>query len=92
MPLHISFFDKVLVKLPFISQLLGTPLQIQLLLYRDYDSAVRILLDRLNDPENAVRIVKQTKSTEGAKMVAKFFQKLNDFSSAIQFLVISRFG
>ena len=29
-------------------------------------------------------------STEGAKMVAKFFQKLNDFSSAIQFLVLSR--
>ncbi|XP_023331956.1 WD repeat-containing protein 19 [Eurytemora carolleeae] len=57
---------------------------------RDYDSAVRLLLDKLNDPENAVRIVKQTKSTEGAKMVAKFFQKLNDFSSAIQFLVLSR--
>ena len=56
---------------------------------RDYDSAVRLYLDRLNDPENAVRIVKQTRSTEGAKMVARFFIKLGDFSSAIQFLVIS---
>ena len=28
-------------------------------------------------------------STEGAKMVARFFIKLSDFSSAIQFLVIS---
>ena len=57
---------------------------------RDWDSAVRLYLDRLNDPENAVRIVRQTRSNEGAKMVARFFLKLNDFSSAIQFLVISR--
>ena len=57
---------------------------------RDYDSAVRLYLDRLNDPENAVRIVKQTRSNEGAKMVARFFLKLSDFSSAIQFLVISK--
>ena len=28
---------------------------------RDYDSAVRLYLDKLNDPENAVRIVKQTR-------------------------------
>ena len=71
---------------------------------RDYDSAVgaivflsrhisfqvRLYLDKLNDPENAVRIVKQTRSNEGAKMVARFFLKLGDFSSAIQFLVISK--
>ena len=50
---------------------------------------MRLYLDKLNDPENAVRIVKQTRSTEGAKMVARFFIKLGDFSSAIQFLVIS---
>ena len=56
---------------------------------RDFDSAVRLFLDKLNDPENAVRIVKQTRSTEGAKMVARFFIRLGDFSSAIQFLVIS---
>ena len=47
---------------------------------RDFDSAVRLLLDKLNDPENAVRIVKQTRSTEGAKMVARFFIRLGDFS------------
>jgi WD repeat-containing protein 19 len=28
---------------------------------RDYDNAVRLHLDKLNDPENAVRIVKLTK-------------------------------
>ena len=32
----------------------------------------------------------ETKSVDGAKMVAKFFQKIGDFASAIQFLVMSR--
>ena len=56
---------------------------------KDFDSVIRINLEHLQNPEEAVRIVKETKSTEGAKMVAKFFQKLGDFASAIQFLVLS---
>ena len=31
----------------------------------------RINLDHLQDPEEAVRIVKETRSVEGAKMVAR---------------------
>jgi len=38
---------------------------------RDFDSAVRIHLDNLNNPEAAVRIVKENRSTEGAKLVAR---------------------
>lgn len=57
---------------------------------KDYDSVIRINLDHLQNPEEAVRIVKETQSVEGAKMVAKFFQKLGDFGSAIQFLVLSK--
>nr|CAD7586642.1 unnamed protein product [Timema genevievae] len=57
---------------------------------RDFDSVIRVNLDHLNNPEEAVQIVKDTKSTEGAKMVARFFQRLNDYSSAIKFLVLSR--
>ena len=38
---------------------------------RDYDNAVRVYLDHLNDPESAVTIVKSTHSTEGAKLVAR---------------------
>ncbi len=57
---------------------------------RDFDNAVRVHLDHLNDPESAVRIVKETRSTEGAKLVAKFFLRLGDFNSAIQFLVMSK--
>ncbi|XP_072170705.1 WD repeat-containing protein 19-like [Diadema setosum] len=57
---------------------------------KDWDNVIRIQLDFLRNPEEAVRIVKETGSVEGAKMVAKFFQKLNDFASAIQFLVMSQ--
>ena len=32
----------------------------------------RINLDHLQNPEEAVRIVKETQSVEGAKMVAKY--------------------
>ncbi len=57
---------------------------------RDYDNAVRVHLDHLNNPEAAVRIVKETKSVEGAKLVARFFLRLGDFNSAIQFLILSK--
>ncbi|XP_062864836.1 WD repeat-containing protein 19 [Trichomycterus rosablanca] len=56
---------------------------------RDWDNLIRILLDHLNNPEEAVRIVRETQSIDGAKMVARFFLRLNDYGSAIQFLVIS---
>ncbi|MCJ8749256.1 hypothetical protein PDJAM_G00174210 [Pangasius djambal] len=56
---------------------------------RDWDSVIRILLEHLNNPEEAVRIVRETQSIDGAKMVARFFLRLNDYGSAIQFLVMS---
>lgn len=56
---------------------------------RDYLSVIRLNLDHLRNPDEAVRIVKETGSVDGAKMVAKFFQKLGDIDSAIQFLVMS---
>ena len=40
-------------------------------LARDYANVIRITLDRLNDAQEAVRIVQETRSIEGAKMVAK---------------------
>ncbi|XP_064484193.1 WD repeat-containing protein 19-like [Ornithodoros turicata] len=57
---------------------------------RDFENVIRIQLGHLNNPEEAVQLVKETKSVEGAKMVARFFQKLNDMVSAIQFLVLSK--
>ncbi|XP_063074275.1 WD repeat-containing protein 19 isoform X2 [Engraulis encrasicolus] len=57
---------------------------------RDWDNVIRILLEHLNNPEEAVRIVRETQSIDGAKMVARFFLNLNDYGSAIQFLVLSQ--
>uniref|UniRef100_A0A0N5CG41 TPR_REGION domain-containing protein n=1 Tax=Strongyloides papillosus TaxID=174720 RepID=A0A0N5CG41_STREA len=56
----------------------------------DYDNAVRVYLDHLNDPESAVKLVKESRSIEGAKLVSKFFCSINDKKSAIQFLVFSQ--
>lgn len=56
---------------------------------RDWDNVIRILLEHLNNPEEAVRIVRETQSIDGAKMVARFFLNLSDYGSAIQFLVLS---
>ncbi|KAK6976293.1 WD repeat-containing protein 19 [Biomphalaria glabrata] len=58
-------------------------------LAKEWDNVIRINLDHLQNPEEAVKIVRETQSVEGAKMVAKFFLKLNDYGSAIQFLVMS---
>ncbi|XP_019617748.1 PREDICTED: WD repeat-containing protein 19-like [Branchiostoma belcheri] len=57
---------------------------------KDFDNVIRIQLDHLHNPEEAVKIIRETNSQEGAKMVARFFQRLNDFGSAIQFLVMSK--
>lgn len=38
---------------------------------RDMDSVVRLNLEHLNNPEEAVQVVQETKSIEGAKMVAR---------------------
>ncbi|XP_029905954.1 WD repeat-containing protein 19 [Myripristis murdjan] len=57
---------------------------------KDWDNVIRVLLDHLNNPEDAVRIVRETQSVDGAKMVARFFLRLNDYGSAIQFLVLSQ--
>ncbi|XP_036993911.2 WD repeat-containing protein 19 [Artibeus jamaicensis] len=57
---------------------------------KQWNSAIRICLDHLNNPEKAVSIVRETQSLDGAKMVARFFLQLGDYGSAIQFLVMSK--
>ncbi|CAL8084188.1 unnamed protein product [Calicophoron daubneyi] len=56
----------------------------------DWDSVVRLQLDKLGNPDEAVRVVRETKSIEGAKMIAQYFTRINDHASAIQFLVLSK--
>ncbi|XP_049865142.1 WD repeat-containing protein 19 isoform X2 [Pectinophora gossypiella] len=56
---------------------------------QDYESAIRLNLDKLDDIEEAVNLVQETKSVQGAKMVANYFQNSDDPTSAIKFLVMS---
>ncbi|KAK6619206.1 hypothetical protein RUM44_003588 [Polyplax serrata] len=58
-------------------------------LAKDYDNLIRIYINHLNNPQEAVAIVQETNSIEGAKLVAAFFERVNDFASAIKFLVKS---
>lgn len=49
-------------------------------LARDYDNMIRVTLDKLSDPKEAVRIVQETRSIEGAKMVAKCVYHLQTYT------------
>lgn len=51
---------------------------------------VRIYLEHLNNPGEAVKVAREKRSIEGAKLIAKYFQKRNDMTTAIEFLVISK--
>ncbi|CAH8629315.1 unnamed protein product [Dicrocoelium dendriticum] len=57
---------------------------------RDWDSVIRLYIDKIGNPDEAVRVVRETKSVEGAKMVAQYFIRVNDHTSAIKFLVMSK--
>ncbi|KAH9493994.1 WD repeat-containing protein 19 [Dermatophagoides farinae] len=55
-----------------------------------WEDVVRINLDHLNNPGEAVKIVREHQSVAGAKLVARFFQRLNDMTAAIEFLIMSK--
>ena len=54
----------------------------------DLENVIRIYLEHLSDPHSASEIVLECRSVEGGKMLAKFYKSVNDYESAIQFLVI----
>ena len=56
-------------------------------LANDTDSMVRIYLDHLSDPHSASEIVLESRSVDGGRMLAKFYQSINDYESALQFLI-----
>lgn len=57
-------------------------------LANDTDSVVRIYIEHLSDPHSASEIVLESRSVEGGKMLAKFYQSINDYESALQFLIL----
>lgn len=56
----------------------------------EWNEVVRINLDHLNKPGEAVKIVRDKQSVDGAKLVARYYQKQNDMTAAIEFLIISQ--
>jgi WD repeat-containing protein 19 len=55
----------------------------------DMDSVVRIQLEHLQCPEKAFSIVRQTKSSEGASVVAKYCMATAKYAAAIDFLLLA---
>jgi WD repeat-containing protein 19 len=57
---------------------------------RDTDNLVRLLLDHLDAPERAAAIVRQTRSSEGATLLARYCVGAGDFRGGIEFLLLAR--
>jgi WD repeat-containing protein 19 len=49
----------------------------------DFESAILLCLNQLQSPQDAVRIARRSKSTEGAKLIGKYFMDLNDYTTAL---------
>jgi len=56
----------------------------------DLDSVVRLLLSQLNQPARAMGIVRETRSPQGALLVAEYAKSKDDHRNAIEFLVIAK--
>jgi WD repeat-containing protein 19 len=56
---------------------------------KDHENVVRIYVDHLQNIEGAVKIVRDTRSRESARIVSKFFLGLRDFKSVVEFLLMA---
>ncbi|KAI6657490.1 WD repeat-containing protein 19-like [Oopsacas minuta] len=56
----------------------------------DYESIIRINLENLGTVEEAVRVAQESESHEGAKLVARHYQRRGQFAEAVEFLVLSK--
>eukprot|EP01138_Halocafeteria_seosinensis_P010566 gb/GECG01010788.1/.p1 GENE.gb/GECG01010788.1/~~gb/GECG01010788.1/.p1 ORF type:complete len:1429 (+),score=207.41 gb/GECG01010788.1/:1-4287(+) len=57
---------------------------------KDMDNVVRLLVDHLDQPERAGKIVRQTKSAEAATYVSRYCQEINDNRGAVEFLLLAK--
>lgn len=55
----------------------------------DMDSVVRLALERLNAPQRAYAIVRKTRSVEAASQLARFCLQSQEFSGAVEFLLLA---
>lgn len=55
----------------------------------DYDNLCRVYISHLRKIDEAVAIVRKHKSKESAKLIAKFFQTVQDFKAVVEFCIIA---
>ena len=56
---------------------------------KDYENVVRIYVQNLHNIDGAVKIVRETRSKESARIVSKFFQGMQDYKSVVEFLLMA---
>ena len=56
---------------------------------KDFDAVVRLNLNQLSNPQKAFAMVRVSRSTEGATLVAQYCQSTGNYSASIEFLVIA---
>ena len=56
----------------------------------DLESLVRLHLEKLQKPQKAFALVRESRSTQGALLVAKYCQGVGDHRAAIEFLIIAK--
>lgn len=54
----------------------------------ELDQVIRIQIDHMHDPHSASEIVLESRSVEGARMLAKFYQQIGDHDQAMQYLIL----
>jgi len=57
---------------------------------KDMEACVRLLLEKCNEPAEAMEIVRVTRNVESAMMIAKYCEGVGNFKSAIEFLLIAK--
>ncbi|KAI8831390.1 hypothetical protein BC829DRAFT_409646 [Chytridium lagenaria] len=56
---------------------------------RDFDNVVRLCVEHLNQIDKAVKIVRDTRSRESARIVSKFFQARQEYNSVVEFCLMA---
>lgn len=59
---------------------------------KDMEACVRLLLEKCNDPAEAMDIARKTRSVESAVLISKYCEGVGNFKSAIEFLLIAKQG
>ncbi|KAI8836727.1 hypothetical protein BJ741DRAFT_708422 [Chytriomyces cf. hyalinus JEL632] len=56
---------------------------------KDYENLVRLYVEHLQNIDGAVKIVRETRSRDSARIVSKFFQSMKDYKSVVEFLLMA---